>query len=289
MKYYRNFVSYKSNLDTIHEMVVETIKAKKQFGQNFLHDEAVLRQIIEAIPKTNTKKIVEIGPGLGDLTTHLLNFNNVEAFEVDTDLCEHLGVRFKNELESSSFALNCGDVLQSWKRQNLVGYKYNLVANLPYYIATNIILLALADEHCEALTVMVQKEVAEKFAASPNTKPFSALSVIAQSAGEVDMVFVVPPEAFNPAPKVDSAVLRIVKNKNCCDEKFKAMLRIAFTHPRKTLQKNLSSHYEKAKVIDAIKALDLSETVRPHQVDVTNYHRLYMLFEGSTDGFTREQ
>jgi len=269
-------------------MIADNVKAKKFFGQNFLHDEVILRKIIEAIPKTTATKIVEIGPGLGDLTSHLLKFNNVEAFEVDTDLCERLSVRFKNELENSTFTLACGDVLEAWKEQNLVNYQYSLVANLPYYIATNIILQALNDEHCEALTVMVQKEVALKFAAPSSTKPFSALSVIAQSAGDVDIALEVPPEAFNPAPKVDSAVLRIVKSRSCCNDRFNAMLRIAFTHPRKTLQKNLSSHYEKAKVISAIETLNLSPTVRPHQIEVSDYHQLYMLFEGSTDGFTRK-
>jgi len=258
-------------------MIIDDVKAKKFFGQNFLHDETILRQIIEAIPKTPSSKIVEIGPGLGDLTSHLLKFNNVEAFEVDTDLCERLSVRFKKELEDSTFKLRCGDVLQSWKEQNLVGYKYSLVANLPYYIATNIILQALNDEHCEAITVMVQKEVAVKFAASSNTKPFSALSVIAQSAGDVDIALEVPPEAFNPAPKVDSAVLRIVKKKSCCSKKFNAMLRMAFTQPRKTLHKNLSAHYEKARVISAIETLKLSKTVRPHQIEVSDYHQLYRL------------
>jgi len=269
-------------------MIDDNVKAKKFFGQNFLHDETILREIIEAIPNTTTKKIVEIGPGLGDLTSHLLKFNNVEAFEVDTDLCERLSVRFKNELENSTFILACGDVLKAWREQNLVNYQYSMVANLPYYIATNIILQALNDERCEAITVMVQKEVALKFAASCNTKPFSALSVIAQSAGDVDIALEVPPEAFNPAPKVTSAVLRIKKNKSCCSKRFNAMLRIAFSQPRKTLQKNLSSHYEKAKVISAIKTLNLSPTVRPHQIEVSNYHQLYMLFEGSTDGFTRK-
>ena len=142
-------------------MKKENVVAKKQFGQNFLKDQSVLRKIIEAMPK-NENKLVEIGPGLGDLTKFLVDVKSVEAFEVDTDLCKLLQSEFQEEISTKRLQLNCGDVLKAWKSA-LVDEEYDLVANLPYYIATNIILKALEDPMCKNILVMVQLEVAEKF------------------------------------------------------------------------------------------------------------------------------
>ena len=121
-------------------MKKENVVAKKKFGQNFLKDETVLQKIVEAMPK-NDNKIVEIGPGLGDLTKYLVDVKSVEAFEVDTDLCKLLQSEFKEEIATKRLHINCGDVLKAWK-SSLVDEEYDLVANLPYYIATNIILNA---------------------------------------------------------------------------------------------------------------------------------------------------
>ena len=251
--------------------------AKKKFGQNFLKDRSVLYKIVEAMPKSNSI-IAEIGPGLGDLTKFLVDVTSVVAFEVDTDLCQYLNREFKEEIKTSRLTLRCGDVLEAWQSE-LLDVPYALVANLPYYIATNIILKALADPNCEYLLVMIQREVAEKFSAAPGDKNFGALSVIAQTAGEASIVVHVPPEAFDPAPKVDSAVLLITKTANRNDEEFELMLRAAFTQPRKTLQKNLSSRYEKESVKTAFEQLELTPSIRPHQVSTTDYHQLFKLLK----------
>ncbi len=251
--------------------------AKKKFGQNFLKDRSVLYKIVEAMPKSDSI-IAEIGPGLGDLTKFLVDVTSVVAFEVDTDLCQYLKREFKEEIKTSRFTLRCGDVLEAWQSE-LLDVPYALVANLPYYIATNIILKALADPNCEYLLVMIQREVAEKFSAAPGDKNFGALSVIAQTVGEASIVVHVPPEAFDPAPKVDSAVLLIKKTANRNDEEFELMLRAAFTQPRKTLQKNLSSRYEKESVKTAFEQLELAPSIRPHQVATTDYHQLFKLLK----------
>jgi len=252
---------------------MQKVVAKKKFGQNFLKDESVLFKIIESMPK-NDNVIAEIGPGLGDLTKKLVDVKSVEAFEVDTDLCKHLNVAFKDEIKTSAFTLHCGDVLNVWQSE-LLDRKYDLVANLPYYIATNIILKALADPNCEHLLVMIQKEVAEKFAASNGEKAFGALSVIAQSIATAKIVVVVPPTAFDPAPKVDSAVLLLSKTASRSDEKFEKFLRVAFTQPRKTLMKNLSAHYGKELLKEIFEKMELLLTIRPHQLSVSDYHQLY--------------
>lgn len=250
-----------------------SVVAKKKFGQNFLKDEAVLRKIVEAMPKTDNK-IVEIGPGLGDLTKFLVDVKSVEAFEVDTDLCKLLQSTFKEEIATKRLHINCGDVLEAWQ-SSLIDEPYDLVANLPYYIATNIILKALADPMCKNILVMVQLEVAEKFCAHEGEKVFGSLSVITQSVADAHIVVQVPPTAFEPPPKIDSAVFLIQKNADRSDEDFEGMLRVAFKQPRKTLMKNLSASYEKEKLLVAFKELALIQTIRPHQVSTDNYHQLY--------------
>ncbi len=250
--------------------------AKKKFGQNFLRDEAVLTQIIQSMPDT-PYRIAEIGPGLGDLTKYLVDVKSVTAFEVDTDLCKHLEHHFADAIATGALTLRCGDVLEHWKSE-LLDEPYDLVANLPYYIATNIILKALADPACRNLLVMIQREVAEKFSAAPGERAFGALSVIAQSAGEARIVLHVPPTAFEPAPKVDSAVLLIQKTANRTDTGFEEMLRAAFAQPRKTLYKNLSARFDGKTLDQAYEALDLERTIRPHQLSTSDYHRLYTFF-----------
>jgi len=257
--------------------------AKKKFGQNFLKDETVLHKIIESMPNDD-QPVVEIGPGLGDLTRYLVEIKDVTAYEVDKDLCEHLRKRFKTTIESGRLKLHCTDVLSHWDQESLEDRPYHLVANLPYYIATNIILRALKDPNCQSLLVMVQKEVAEKFSAHPGMRNFSALAVLSQSVGEVQLCFDVPPEAFVPAPKVMSSVLRIVKKKTLLDPSFETFLKIAFTQPRKTLVKNLSAHYEKKDVVAALASLDLGPSVRPHEVETSLYHHLYKILKGDIDG-----
>jgi len=262
------------------------VVAKKKFGQNFLIDESVVRQIVEAMPH-NDNIIAEIGPGLGDLTKHLVNVKSVIAFEVDTDLCKLLNEEFKEEMNTGRFELRCGDVLEHWKA-DLLDSDYDLVANLPYYIATNIILKALADPHCQSLLVMVQREVAEKFSAKPGDKDFGSLSIITEMVGHASIVIEVPPEAFNPPPKIHSAVLKIVKRENrSTDTGFEDMLRAAFAQPRKTLLKNLSAVYDKEEVINAMESMSLIPTIRPHQTTTANYHQLYKKLPRSLDG--REQ
>ena len=253
----------------------ESVVAKKKFGQNFLKDETVLRKIVEAMPN-NDNKVVEIGPGLGDLTKFLVDVKSVEAFEVDTDLCKLLQSTFKEEIATKRLHIHCGDVLQAWQN-TLIDEPYDLVANLPYYIATNIILKALADPMCKNILVMVQLEVAEKFCATSGEKVFGSLGIIAQSVGEAAIVTKVPPTAFDPQPKVDSAVFLIQKKRDRSQKEFEDMLRVAFTQPRKTLMKNLSCKYDKAELQEAFMKLGLTLTIRPHQVSTKDYHQLYTM------------
>ena len=253
------------------------IKAKKKFGQNFLQDESVLFKIIEAMP-TNDNHIVEIGPGLGDLTKKLVKCKDVTAYEVDKDLYAVLLPSFIKEIESGRFELLLGDVLKLWD-QSLSLYKsrYDLIANLPYYIATNIILKALDDYNCENIIVMVQKEVANKFTASAGDKDFSSLSVITKLVSkEAKTIVVVPPSSFNPPPKVDSAVIHIRKDMSKkVDKKLNTFLKLCFSQPRKKLLKNLSVNYDKNLLENIFDTLELKHNIRPHEVDASLYSHIY--------------
>ncbi|SFV66373.1 SSU rRNA (adenine(1518)-N(6)/adenine(1519)-N(6))-dimethyltransferase [hydrothermal vent metagenome] len=262
--------------------------ANKRYGQNFLKNNQVIKQIIQAMPKDNLT-VAEIGPGLGDLTKELINVRTVEAFEVDKRLCEHLQVEFSESIYQGGLTLNCGDVLERWGESSLLDKEYHLVANLPYYIATNIILKALKDKHCQSILVMVQKEVAQKFSANVGEKTFSALSVLTQTVGFGELLFDVGAENFVPPPKVTSAILLIRKERNEDNKGFEDFLKVAFKQPRKKLSKNLSTHYPKDKIEALFLELEINSNIRPHETKTTIYHHLYTQLNKDNDGREKKQ
>jgi len=256
---------------------MENIKAKKRYGQNFLKDTTVLDKIIQSMPNNNNH-LVEIGPGLGDLTKNLVKYKEMTAYEVDTDLISILESKFAIEIEENRLKLIHTDVLEAWdKQETLHNGKYDLIANLPYYIATNIILRAFEDNNCESIIVMIQKEVALKFSAKPKDKEFSSLGVIADLVSiESRILFDVPPESFDPRPKVMSSILYIRKDMNkSVDKDFNKFLKACFVQPRKKLSKNLSSIISKDLVSKYYEELDLNDNIRPHEVSSSLYSQLY--------------
>ena len=266
-------------------MIIDDLSsfASKKFGQNFLKSNYYLNKIIQAMPNDNLK-VAEIGPGLGDLTKELVKARNVTAFEVDNRLCEHLLDEFSSHIEDGVFKLNCGDVLEHWEEGSLLNEPYHLVANLPYYIATNIILKAFKDPNCQTVLVMVQKEVAQKFAANTLQKEFSALSVLAQTVGKATLCFEVEAQAFVPPPNVTSAVLLIEKVKSFNNEKFENFLKVAFSQPRKKLSKNLSIHLSKDIIKSIFEKLNLDSNMRPHEATTSIYHHIFNELKDNLDG-----
>jgi 16S rRNA (adenine1518-N6/adenine1519-N6)-dimethyltransferase len=266
-------------------MIIDNLSefASKKFGQNFLKNDYYLQKIVQAMPHDNIQ-VAEIGPGLGDLTKELVKVRNVTAFEVDKRLCEHLTTEFETPMKEGKLELRCGDVLERWGTGSLMDEPYHLVANLPYYIATNIILRAFKDEHCQSILVMVQKEVAVKFSAQSKQKEFSSLSVLAQSVGKATLCFEVEPEAFVPAPNVTSAVLLIEKTQSRDDEKFETFLKIAFMQPRKKLSKNLLTVFSKDIVNTLFSKLELDSNLRPHEAETHIYHQLYIELKDKLNG-----
>ncbi len=238
------------------------------------------------MPNSN-RKVVEIGPGLGDLTQKLLRGKSLIAYEVDKDLCVHLRKKFHKEIEENRLKLVEADVLECFKKGFLEDQPYDLVANLPYYIATKIILKALEDPMCQSLLVMIQKEVAQKFSAKPSTKEFSSLSILSQSIAKVQILFDVDPSSFEPPPKVISSIISIKKNKEFYQKQdslfesisdfkqFKRYLRVAFSSPRKTWIKNVSAVYDKTKAIELLDQYKIPTNFRPHQFCVNDHLNLF--------------
>ena len=262
------------------------IKAKKHFGQNFLQDKATLDKIIQAIPK-DVENVVEIGPGLGDLTFRLLQIYKTTSFEIDCELFQILKVKFANDIQNGQLKLFCKDALEQWQQEDgLSSENYFLVANLPYYVATKMILNAIDDEKCLGLIVMIQKEVALKFSAKSKDKEFSALSILASLQGRCELLFDVDAKLFNPPPKVTSSVIKLQKTKKIFGkdgifkdakqyEAFKAFLRAAFASPRKTLLKNLSTNFDKKALEEIFEDLGLAQNLRPHELDVDSYLKVF--------------
>ena len=256
---------------------MEKVKAKKQYGQNFLKDTAILDRIIQSMP-LNNNYIVEIGPGLGDLTKNLVKYKDLTAYEVDTDLISILKSRFAIEIEQMKLKLIHTDVLEAWEKQEtLHDGKYDLIANLPYYIATNIILRAFEDKNCEHIIVMVQKEVAEKFTAKVNDKDYSSLGIITELISvDSRILFDVPPESFDPPPKIISSILYIKKDMDkYLDKDFNKFLKACFVQPRKKLSKNLTSVLSKDAIFEIYKELNIDDNVRPHEVSSSLYSQMH--------------
>lgn len=256
---------------------MEKVKAKKKYGQNFLKDTTILDKIIQSMPNNNNY-VVEIGPGLGDLTKNLVKYKDMTAYEVDTDLIGILKSKFAIQIEEGRLKLIHADVLEAWdKQKTLHDGKYDLIANLPYYIATNIILRAFEDKTCEHIIVMVQKEVAEKFTAKVNDKEFSSLGIITDLMSiESRILFDVPPESFDPAPKVMSSILYIKKDMDkYLDKDFNKFLKACFVQPRKKLSKNLTSVIDKDSISRIYKELNIDDNVRPHEVSSSLYSQMH--------------
>lgn len=249
------------------------IKAKKHYGQNFLKDRVILNKIIQAIPNDKSF-IIEVGPGLGDLTAELVNKFSVRSYEIDDDLYQILISKFSKQIEDGSLELVMGDVLETFSSDK----EYFLVSNLPYYIATKVILNALSDPKCSGFVVMVQKEVGLKFTASSGDREFSSLAILAWLEGDCEYLFDVPAAAFEPPPKVVSSIIKLVKKERfplLDRDKFSGFLKVCFSSPRKTLAKNLSSSFTKSSIEETFSNLNLELNLRPHQIHNALFVEIY--------------
>ncbi len=225
---------------------------RKKFGQNFLIDPHVLNKIIDSAAITKDDCVLEIGPGIGSVTEALIEHaGKVISVEIDNQLIPILEEQFG---QAQNFKLIHNDILKvdlkELVNQESPGRKIKVVANLPYYITTPIIMALLEHElPIESITVMVQKEVADRLAAKPGNKQYGAITVSVNYYAKPYLVANVPRNCFMPRPNVDSAVLKlslydepVVKVKN--KEQFFRIIRAAFSQRRKTLLNTLAANGE---------------------------------------------
>lgn len=255
------------------------LKAKKTFGQNFLTDVSVVARAAESSHCEGA--VIEIGPGIGALTEQLaMRSAHVQCYEVDERLIPVL------EAELSAYD-NVEILLQDFLECDLEAAVSDLLerygsvsvcANLPYYVTTPILFrLFEGPEEIEWITVMVQKEVGERFSAEPGSPEYSALSAEAQYLYEVKKLFSVPGSAFSPPPKVDSAVIRFHRKKGVKTEPgLFEFIRACFAQRRKTLYNNLKEYLGNGETARELLAAEgIAENARAQQLDCEEFVHLY--------------
>ena len=259
---------------------------QKKFGQNFLIDTHVLERIVESSNITKDDFVLEIGPGIGTMTQYLCEHaGRVMAVEIDKNLLPILADTLKEYdnvtvVNEDILKLDIGKIAEEYND----GKPIKVVANLPYYITTPII-MALFESHVPlaSVTVMVQKEVAERMQAGPGTKDYGALSLAVQYYSRAEITANVPPNCFIPRPNVGSAVIRLTRHaKPPVEVKDKdlmfRLIRASFNQRRKTLQNGLSNaqdlSFSKEEIAAAIESLGLSPSVRGETLTLAQFAAL---------------
>ena len=272
--------------NTIEILQKYNFNFQKKFGQNFLIDEHVLDKIIRAAEITKDDYVLEIGPGIGTMTQYLAcAAREVTAVEIDRALIPILEDTLK---EYDNVSIINEDILKvdiaALAKEKNGGRPIKVVANLPYYITTPII-MGLFESHVplESITVMVQKEVADRMRVGPGTKDYGALSLAVQYYAEPYIVANVPPNCFMPRPAVGSAVIRLTRHQKppveVMDEKLMfRLIRASFNQRRKTLANGLKNsgalNLSKEVITAAIEKLGKGSSVRGEALDLEEFARL---------------
>jgi 16S rRNA (adenine1518-N6/adenine1519-N6)-dimethyltransferase len=246
-------------------------RARKRFGQNFLQDHTIIERIVSSMRLKSDDNVVEVGPGLGALTLPLLaQLDKLHVIEIDRDLIQRLEAQ---QLEN--LTIQSADVLNVDLEPIAAGKPLRIVGNLPYNIGTPLLIRLLDVHHLlKDIHVMLQKEVVDRLDAKPNTRAFGRISVLMQSVFHIEPLFKVPPHSFEPAPKVESAVVRLIPLENALNKSdIKALencTRIAFASKRKTLRNNLKGHLDD----ESLESLGINPQARAETLDVNAFHRL---------------
>ncbi|WP_231880958.1 16S rRNA (adenine(1518)-N(6)/adenine(1519)-N(6))-dimethyltransferase RsmA [Halothiobacillus diazotrophicus] len=252
-------------------------RARKRFGQNFLVDDAIIARIVSAIGPRHSDRMIEIGPGLGALTCQLIQpLSHLTVVELDRDIIPKLSARCRQLLGPSvdeRLTILPQDALTLDLAPLAADGKLRIAGNLPYNIATPLIFHLLDQAGFVAdMTFMLQKEVVDRLAAGPGSRDYGRLSIMVQAVADVEALFVVPPTAFNPPPKVDSAIVRITplaERRVPADlwSLFDDIVAQAFAHRRKTLGNNLK-HWLPASTISEA---GLEPGIRAEQVPLSGF------------------
>ncbi len=261
------------------------VRAKKHLGQHFLKDENVAKKIGDTLTSNGYKNVIEIGPGMGVLTKYILQKDlHVVAMDLDSESIEYLNTNFQLEhhetiRSTNSFQVLEADFLKFDLHTLFADQQFAITGNFPYNISTQIVFKTLENrDRIPEFTGMFQKEVAQRICEKEGSKVYGILSVLTQAFYEVEYLFTVPPDVFNPPPKVDSGVLRLIRKKEYslpCDEKlFFRVVKTAFGQRRKTLRNSL-------KVFQLSEEIKASEIMaqRPEQLSVDRFLELTSIIE----------
>lgn len=261
---------------------------KKSFGQNFLTDTNILQKIVDTAEIDKNVNVIEIGPGIGALTEFLAeNAAEVMAFEIDDRLIPILADTLR---DFDNVKVINEDILKSDLQSRIKEFAnpdlpIKVVANLPYYITTPILMHLIESKIPFAeFVVMMQKEVADRISAEPNTKAYGSLSIAVQYYMTAKIAFIVPRTVFVPAPNVDSAILKMTRREQPLvqvkdEDFFFRVSKISFVHRRKTLWNNLTSHFgksdeTKAKLEQALEIAEIKPSIRGEALSIAEFAKL---------------
>ncbi len=220
-----------------------SVRAKKHLGQHFLKDELIAQQIADSLTETGYKNVLEIGPGMGVLTKYLLKKPlTTHVIEIDTESVEYLQAHYLNLANR----IISEDFLKIDLTEFFGDEQVAIIGNFPYNISTQIVFKTLENRHqIPEFSGMFQKEVAQRIAEKEGSKVYGILSVLTQAFYDVEYLFTVPPTVFNPPPKVDSGVIRLIRKENYAlpvnEKLFFRVVKTAFQQRRKTLRNSLKT------------------------------------------------
>ena len=263
--------------------LLEKIQPLKDWGQHFLNDH-YCQKIVRFANLTSQDMVLEIGPGTGQLTQYLLRVAScVIAIEIDPRLVQVLREN-SPDTEAKRLRIIEGDILAIPLENLLPQEQIHLVSNLPYNIATPVIKKMIKDgPYFETMTILVQKEVAQRIMAKSGTRDFGYFTLLVQSHCRVEKGFDIPPEAFSPSPAVDSTLIRLISVKRSPNNhwnRLEPLASKAFRHPRKTLFNNLCrSGLSRTNTQIAMDKCGLKKQQRPHQVTLDEYCCLAQLLK----------
>lgn len=254
---------------------------KKKFGQNFLTDKNLLEEIVVKAGVSSEDTVVEIGAGKGALTEALSKHaKRVVSFEIDSELFELLSDKFAGTNVEFVFedVMNVSDE----KISEIVGGRFKLVANLPYYVTSPILTRFMQNENMISCTVMVQEEVADRIIAKPKTKDYGVLTVICQMFGTATKELRVNRKMFYPVPNVDSAVVKVERKEGCEVDDFSGFMKFvkqAFSMRRKKLSSNLEGfNISKEEVENYLESKGFSRLARAEELSIADFKELYAHF-----------
>ncbi|MDX9928401.1 MAG: 16S rRNA (adenine(1518)-N(6)/adenine(1519)-N(6))-dimethyltransferase RsmA [Bacteroidales bacterium] len=255
---------------------MNNIKPKKRLGQHFLRDKNIAARIAGSLTGEGYINVIEVGPGMGMLTQFLLqrNFPNFVAAEIDRESVTYLRERFGDDLsiiEKDFLRLDL---------ESLFDGNFAITGNFPYNISSQIFFRAIEYRHkVREVTGMIQKEVAERIHSRPGSKQYGILSVLLQAWYSTEILFTVPPHLFFPMPKVNSAVIRLRRNKverlDCDEDLFIRVVKSAFNQRRKTLRNALRARFSVQGIDDKVLSL------RAEQLSVNSFAELTRIIEGN--------